>query len=827
MGPLRLAHGFGGDLRLAARRLLATPLFTIFAVLSLAAGVAVTTAVYSVVDAIFLREIGIRDSDRVAFIVTPYDGRLLTGSISEPDFRDLRAAQTSFSRLSASASFSPAVAFSSGTELIAAEAVDGAYFTTLGVGAALGRVIQTADDAANAHVAVVSDEVWRDRFAADPAIVGRSIRIAGQPFEIIGVAEAPFAGAGGAIAGTRLWIPLAAEASLSAAPSTPARDRRRLVVFGRLAPSASVASATAELGTIAAGLDAAFPPRATPKGAGPTERPWRAKSVTALTEDDNALHRFGLTLVGLVALVLVVACTNLANLVLARGTTRQRELAVRCALGASRWRLVREQLTESALLAAAGAVASYAAFQILRVVMNADFHLMLPTGGRWTLAIRPALSPPAFAMAVVSLLLSLVVFGLEPALQLTRALDVRGALAAGAGVGRPRARRQRALVRWQVAIAAGFFIIATMFVKYTIEEIRHDPGVDLDRLGVTVLNFRTQQWDEARARRALDRVLEEGRMDPAVESMSASTGLPFGLPSVMRLTLAAPDRGDDRFPAAGIAATPSIFRTLGVPIVRGRGFDDRDHAAAAPAVVISEFTARRIFGTIDAVGRQLILRGRPRTTTVTVIGVARDTDVRQVLFDPRAFVYVPLSQHYDPYLAVAVRSAGGAAAAVRALRDALRRADQDLAVELTDTGRAVLTGPYVFVRAAGVAAVALGALTLLLAMVGLYGIQSHLVSHRTKEIGVRMSFGASEAQIKRMVLTDGYQPVMEGLGFGLFIGVAGRAIVRAYADLDVPIVDPWMLLVTPIPLLLAAFFACYLPAHRAAGVDPNVALRCE
>lgn len=827
MLPLRLAHGFSGDLRFAARRLLATPLFTIFAVLSLAIGVAVTTAVYSVVDSIFLRDLGIRDPERVAFVVTPYDGRLMTGSISEPDFRDLRATQTSFSRISAFASFSPALALSSGTELIAAEAADGAYFGTLGVNAAIGRVIQTADDVEGARVVVLSDELWRARFAADPRIVGQSIRISGHAFEVIGVADASFSGAIGWIGGTRLWIPLASEALLTPPSATPPRDRRRLMVFGRLAPSVSVTSATAELGTIAAGLDAAFPPRAMAKGAGPTERPWRAKSVVAITEGDNALHRFGLTLVALVALVLVVACTNLANLVLARGTTRQRDLAVRRALGASRWRLVREQCTESLLLTTAGAVASYVVFQILRVLMDADFSLTLPTGGRLTLAIRPALNVPAFGMAAASLLLSLAVFGLEPALQLTRSLDVRGALAAGAGVGSPRARRQRTLLRWQVAISAGFFIIATMFVKYTIEEARHDAGIDMERLGVAVLNFQTQPWDEARVRRTLDRVLEQGRNDPSVEALSVSTGMPFGLPTVMRFALSAPELGDDRYTATGIAATPSIFRTLGVPIVRGRGFDDRDHAAAAPVVVISAFTARRIFGTIDVVGRQLVLRGRPRTPTATVIGVARDTDVRQLLFEPRAFVYLPLAQHYDPSLAVAVRSTGDASRAVRSLREALGRADPDLAVEVTDTGRAVLTGPYVFVRAAGFAALTLGALTLLLAMAGLYGIQSHLVAHRTREIGVRMSFGASAAQIKRMVLKDGYRPVVDGLAFGLLIGVAGRAIARAYLELDVSVVDPWMLLVTPIPLVLAALFACYLPARRAASVDPSVALRYE
>jgi putative ABC transport system permease protein len=420
------------------------------------------------------------------------------------------------------------------------------------------------------------------------------------------------------------------------------------------------------------------------------------------------------------------------------------------------------------------------------------------------------------------------VFGLEPALQLTRSRDLRGELAAGVGVlGAPKTRRQRTLLRWQVAISAGFFIVATMFVKYTIAEARHDPGIDLKRLGVAVLNFRTQQWDEARVRRTVDRVVEEARKDQAIEAVSVSTGMPLGLPA-MRLTLSQPETAiggtPDRYNAVGVAATPSLFKTIGVPILRGRGFDDRDHAAAAPVVVLSEFTARRIFGTSDAVGRPVVVQGHFRVTA-TVIGVARDTDVGYVFGESHPVVYLPLAQGYEPFLAIVVRSTGDVAMAVRALRGALRQVDPDLAVEVIGTGRTVLAGASVFLRAAGVAALALGGLTLALAMVGLFGIQSHTVAHRTREIGVRISLGASPSQIQRMVMRDGYRPVVEGLALGLFIGVIGRVIVRAYTGLEVSVVDPWLFFVVPIPLIVAAFCACYFPAHRAAGVDPNVALR--
>ena len=216
--------------------------------------------------------------------------------------------------------------------------------------------------------------------------------------------------------------------------------------------------------------------------------------------------------------------------------------------------------------------------------------------------------------------------------------------------------------------------------------------------------------------------------------------------------------------------------------------------------------------------------GQTRSPTATIVGVAADTDVGSIFADPRPLAYVPLTQHYQPLITVVARASGSVTNAVGAMREAIRRADPDVAVDTIGTGRSVLAEPSGPARL-GMTAVGLGAITLLLAMAGLYGIQSHIIANRTREIGVRMSLGATAGQIKRMVLVDGYRPVLDGLIFGLSIGLVGRAIARAYLELDVAIVDPWMLVVTPIPLICAAFFACYLPARRAAAVDPNVALR--
>jgi putative ABC transport system permease protein len=820
-------------LRLAIARLVATPLFTIFSVVSLATGVALTTAVYSVVDTLLLADLGAADPDRLAFVMTPYAGRAQLGSISDPDFEDLRRAQASFSSLAAVTAIQPSVAATGHAEMIPAEAVDGAYFSTLGIGAQRGRVIQPADNAAGARVVVISDEYWRSRLAADRSIVGREIRINGQPFEVIGVAPARYRGVFGWFRSARLWIPLATEAQLGTtralAGSTP-RERRRLLVFGRLATAGTIAGASAELATIAARLDRAYPSRAAQMGGTASDRSWSAKSIAAFSAEDNSLRRFGMTIVALVGLVLLVACTNLANLVLARGTARQGELAVRMAMGASRGRLIWEQCIESLLLAVAGAVASYVMFQGVSAFMTTDFILAVPFGGSETLSIRPAVDAQAVAVALIALLLSLGVFGLEPAVQLARTLDLRSALAAGATGIRPRVRRQRMVIRWQVAIAAGFFIVATMFIRATLNQARHDPGIDLDRVAVAVLNFDNGVWDEGRIRRAIDRVMEEGRSQQAIDRIAASTGLPFGVPA-LQVTVAHPNdlEGLKRTAISAVAATPSLFRTLGIEIVHGRAFDDRDGPGAAPAVILSELAARQWFGSGEAVGRPLLIRRESSgDVAAVVVGVARDTDVRRINSEPRALIYLPLAQHFEPVITLTARSTVGADRAIPGLREAIRRADPDLAVTAIGAAPMLLAGPFVLVQSLGRGALYLGGVTLLLSMAGLFGVQSHVVAHRTREIGVRMSVGATARQIKLMVLKDGYRPVVEGLVLGLWGGIAGRILVRSYMELEeVTIVDPWMLFLTPIPLIAAAFWACYLPAARAASVDPTVALRCE
>ena len=425
----------------------------------------------------------------------------------------------------------------------------------------------------------------------------------------------------------------------------------------------------------------------------------------------------------------------------------------------------------------------------------------------------------------------------EPALHLTREKGLREDLEGGAGnQSPPGARRQRTLLRWQAAISAGFFIIASLCIRYVVAESRHDSGVDIDRLGVAMIDFHVQRWDESRARRELQRVLERARREPGVEGVAVSTGLPFGTTitpfvemSTIDTSLARDVLDHDR--AILIAASSDFFRTAGISILRGRGFDDRDQAASSPVVVVNKTTAKEMFGTLDVVGRELLVRidfrgakARQPAKRATVVGVAEDTDTTHFFTPTSNTVYTPFAQEYSPGVTLVAR-ASNAATALVALQAATREAGSDLPIEQVSTGRAMLTGTYAFLRGLGIAAMWLGAMTLLLELVGLYGVQCHVVAHRSREIGVRMSFGATARQIEQMMLMDGCRPVLEGLAIGLFIGLAGRAVIRSLVVGPMSIVDPWMLAIAPIALTAAAFWACYLPARRASRVDPNVAVR--
>jgi putative ABC transport system permease protein len=525
-------------------------------------------------------------------------------------------------------------------------------------------------------------------------------------------------------------------------------------------------------------------------------------------------------MITLVSLVLVVACANLANLNFARSALRQREFATRRALGASRWRVVRVQCVESTILAAlGGAVALVVSRTLVWLLLE-----LAPLSYDIRISIDPELSTEAVVAAAAALLVCLFLFGIEPALQVTRRQSVSADLVGDyTSVGVLRPWRQRTLIRWQVAISVCFFLIVALFVRFLAIEAQSEHSVPLDRFAVTALDFGALGWDESRARVALQRVIEVTKHTPGNLGVAAYSGLG---PRVPVASVAPMPSGSRNFMYM-LAATPDLFDTLGVPIILGRRFAELDDRQAALVVVISEQTARHLYGTPNVLGRQISFQsGKDRSPqNATVIGVSRDTDCGDLFRHNDDILFVPLAQHYEPGVTVVSKTSRDSESMLRQLRAAIRQVDPEMSTVAAGTGPLVLGQRYLAARFVALVAGSLGGLTLLLGMIGLYGVQSEGVSRRTREFGVRLAIGASAGRIGRMVLVDGFQPVLQGLLLGFFFGTVARLIVRVVLEAPIRVLEPVSFGLVPLPFLVAAFLACYLPARRAACTDPNVSLR--
>ncbi len=830
---------WSSDIIHAWRRLRAAPSFTVFSVLTLALGIGATTAIYSVVYAAVLRPPDIRDIDRVANLYHADPRRGASGSIvslSRADFEDYRTAQTSFAFLAAWQAFRLPLAAEGSAEWLMGEAVGGEYFSVVAIQPGLGRVIQPSDDTLKApRVIVLSDSLWRTRFAGDPAVVGHVVKLGGDTFEVIGVAPPAFRGVNMPnVLPTAAWIPLSA-APISNPADVTDRERRTVFAKGRLRPGTSMDEARAELQAIAHRLDLAYPIGSelewrfrTPAS---TSRPWAllpAASVKMHESVDRLARPLAATIMVAVGLVLLVACTNVANLVLARGTAKRHETAVRLALGASRWRLVREQIVEAGLVSLAGGAGAFAVARILMArVLSGELRL----APGLTVQFAPAMNLSVACAAAVSTALALIVFGVVPAIHGSRG-SVRDALASdGHNAPLPRWRGRRGLIACQVAVSAGLVSVAVLCAQQLIAVARHDTGLDVDRLAVVRVPLPKARYDEALGRRVLQDILDSSRRLPGVESVALSSGFPIELGGRGGSVGVSPDqlsRGYYDF----MVSTPGVFDTWGVGILQGRRFDDRDTASSERVAVVTERLSRSLFPNGAAIGRQILVRfyqvaGEPvpPIQTVTVIGIAAETDSGDVGNRGGGFLYLPWSQQYQPTMTITARTTGDPASLVDALKRVVNRVDPDLAVMDAAPASALGGARSLVLKIGAGASGLLGWLSLVLAMAGLYGVLSELVLRRTREIGIRMALGADAHRLVRMVLIDGARPVLAGLAIGLGFGVLLRLGFRPLFIRMLPAFDPLIVAAVPIAFIVAALVAAYVPARRASRVDPNVALR--
>jgi predicted permease len=843
---ISLPSGVWRDLRLALRRLWRSPVFAVFAIASLAAGVGATTAVYSLMQALIWPRTGVPDETRVVVVSgrDEFGSRRWRRFMSRADFSDLQRQQTSLTRLAASASIALPLASGAVAAYQSGEAVTGSYFEVLGVTALRGRTLGPADHAPGAaNVMMVSEAFWRRTLESDPQVIGRLVQYGGQPFQIIGVAAAGFGGLEkieGPQRRTDIWIPMAAidRFGIRGFPSESDREQRRLDVVGRIAAPDAVDRASAELAAIAARLDRAFPyQRTTPAGAVmPNPREWAVRPVAQSREVPAAVNAMATAIIGIVALVLVVASTNLANLTLARGSGRASELAVRRALGASRWRLVGELVAESVVVALAGGVAAVWVAQTLVAVIFGAISI-----GGSTLMERfdPQLDWRVFAFTAGSAALAFVVSGLAPALRLTR-MERAAAVGRWAGAASTvRWRGQRRLIAAQVAISTALFLAAALGVAMVAAAAHDDPGVDLDRLAIASMMLRGPGWTEPRTRTTLDDAVAAASADSAIESAAVAFGLQLG-PRGSSFVTAAPEGSAPDTNAGGhnlyfIPGSPRLLAVLGVPVVRGRALSDRDGPGAPPAAVVSERAARLLFGTTDVVDRHFVWRGglnMPDRTTIgrlTIVGVARDTVTGRRASGLDGVVYVAAAQQpltpVPPLVIARHRPDVDGRAAVVALQTAIRKAAPEAPLLGSGTGPQVLAEELQVWRTISRVAVGLGVCALLLTLVGLYGVLTHAVSRRTREMGVRLALGASPRQLLGLVLREGLRPVAIGIAIGLGTGVLLRMGARSLFVNAPAASEPLVFATVSMALLIAGAMACVFPALRAARVDPNVALR--
>jgi len=804
---------FARDLRLAARALARTPGFLGAAVVTLALGLGVTTAIFSVVNAILLRPVPGREPQRLVNVHrTAPDGTSFHG-FSYPDLRDLRGGSGRvFSAVGAFTGRFVSLRREEGSELVAAQAVSGNYFEVLGVAPLLGRMFGPAEEEPGASAVLLSERLWRKSFGADPSIAGRSVTINGRPYTVTGVMPARFTGT---FVGFTfdVWMPLVATATTEPGNALSSHERSWLELFARLAPGVTHEEAQASLSVLASALA-----REHPKAG----KAWGVE-VRPMTPVDDSLRRAVIRLFTLLlsvsALVLLIACDTGAAPHPARAPARRREIAIRRAIGAGQAALVRQLLAETAVLFGAGALGGLAlAFLLSRLLAGFAPKFAVP--------LELDLSPDPFVLLVATLtaVATGVVFGLLPALRAGR-IDVLAALKQGPAEPRPLLSRVRSLfVVGQIAASMLLLVAAGLLVQSVDNIRRTDPGFDATDVKMASLDVSLLSRDEARGEAFYRDLLAGAEAIPGVVSTALVRSVPlggFGGESAYVEVDGFTPPAREGFEVVADTASPRSFETLRIPLVSGRDFRPTDGAGAPRVAVVNETFAERFWPGRSALGRRFRFAG----SVVEVIGVAKAGKYRSLMEEPRLQVTLPLAQRYSPRMKLLLRTARGASVS-GPFRQLLRALDPDLPVLDPMLLSDFIAVSFLPQRMAGSVTTALGLLGLVLASVGLYGIVAYTVGQRTREIGIRMALGARPAHVLSIVLRQ--TALLSGAGIlaGL---LAAAAVTRLLAGLlfGVHPTDPPALAGAALLLGAVMLAASLAPARRALAVDPALALRAE
>ena len=810
------------DVRYGFRLLRRSPMFTATAALSLAIGIGANTTIFSIASALLLRPLpGLSEPDRLVDIGRTDAGRNNFDTSTYPNFRDVRERVTLLSDVYASRIEPQPVSLSDGREAerIYGVPVSGNYFRALGTTAARGRLLTDDDDRPGGPaVAVISYELWQRRYARAEDTVGRTVTFNNNPVTIVGIAPPRFQGTTVMRADT--WVPLTLAASVSPGFGANMYTNRRiswLVMGGRLKPGVTVSQANAELQALGAALEKEYPVEN-------RARSYRVLESALIPGQTNNVAGFLGVLLGIVALVLLAACVNLAGMLLARATSRGREIAVRMAIGADRGRLVRQLITETVLLFAAGGGLGLLLTQWLTSLLLAVLPtLPVPIGIDFVVDWRVML----FAAGVS--LVAAVLCGVVPALQASKPELVPALKADGGTRAGGRLRMRSAFIIAQVTVSLVLVIAGGLFVRALGRAASIDPGFDDRNVDVITLDLALTGYQQPDALAFADRLRTRVRALPGVQAAAFAADLPldgnrmgFG---TLRVPGLQPPNGADSFRADWNAVSPDYFKTLNMRLVSGRDFTEQDVAGAPGVIIINEAMARSVWQTTDVLGRQFEAQVMGDTrATLTVVGVAPDAQVDMLGANVGPFVYVPLAQRYMSRASLVVKSAaGGTIPQVRAL---VRELNPNLPVTTALPLEQVTALMLIPQRIAGAVAGTLGVVVLLLAAIGIYGVTAYSVSRRTREIGIRMALGANRTSVLRLVIRQGLVLTAIGVTLGLAAGAAGAQVLRSLL-FGVSALDPIAFGGAAVLFGVVALAASYLPARRATRVDPMIALRTE
>lgn len=808
------------DLRFGLRQLWKNPGFTCVAVLTLGLGIGGTAAIFSIVNAVVLRPLPLVEPHRLAYVFET--GRTFQrGGVSGGNFTEWSRRNDVFVGLAAMQWGSFNVTEGDTPERVVGVRVAGPYFDLLGVAPALGRVFGEAEqDPGRDDVVVLGHRLWTRVFGGDPRVVGREVRLSGRARTVIGVMPDTF---DLTVDSEELWVP----AALTAEQKSNF-DNHYLTVLGRLRPGATLEQARARLLSLAAQLETEQP-------LFNAERRATAAPMMEIFVGDYRQRLF--ILFGAVSLVLLIACGNVANLLLARSTVRSTELAVRAALGAGRGRLVRQLLTENALLATVGAALGLV---LARIVLYALVQASPPGVPRLDQA---RLDGTTFAFAALAALISSLMFGLAPALRGTR-IRTQERLGSGrsGGMAASRDRVRTALVVIEVALALVLLVGSALLIRTALALDAVDPGFDpTGVLSARVALPRDQYLDDARVVRTLERMVEETRGIPGVTSAAVVSQVPLG-PGGNGNGLVPEGRPMD--PKSAIIsrlrlASPGYFETMRIRIVEGRGFTDADRHGVQKVMIISDALAREAWPKERAVGRRIACcemgPGGPRDPDFKlVIGVAADVRSSGPALAPAPEFYLPIAQAPNSppgeawnwvqrTMYVVARTPGEPATLIGNVGQALRRIDPNLPLFNVRTMEQRLAGSTATSRFNTLLLTTLGVVGLVLSAIGIYGVIAYFVSQRTQEIGVRLALGAAPTDVVRLVIGQALKPVVAGLVFG--VGVALAATETLTAQLyGVGPRDPITIVCVCVGFVIVAVLASWVPARRAASVDPTRAL---